>query len=87
MSADAYFIKYPNSTELKNRLALLLYSEGFMDQALICIKDNEKIYKKILKTNDRFLFIGAVPLLLDLANKYKFSILIKNLLKKLINKR
>ncbi len=87
MSADAYFIKYPNSTELKNRLALLLYSEGFMDQALICIKDNEKIYEKILKTNDRFLFIGAVPLLLDLANKYKFSILIKNLLKKLINKR
>ena len=86
MSADAYFIKYPKSTELKNRLALLLYSEGFMDQALICIKDNKKIYEKILKTNDRFLIIGVVPFLLDLANKYKFTILIKNLIKKIINK-
>jgi FkbM family methyltransferase len=86
MSADAYFIKYPDTTELKNRLALVLYSEGFMDQALICIKDNEQIYEKILKTNDRFIMLNIVTRLLDLSYRYRFFILLKKFIKRILNK-
>lgn len=87
MSADAYFIRYPDVKELRYRLSLILCSEGFMDQALICIKNDVKTYENILKTQDKHLIIWIIPLLLDISNKFKSTIMIKKLVKKVIGKR
>lgn len=87
MSADAYFVRYPDDKESRNRLSLTLCSEGFMDQALICIKDDEKTFNNILKTQDKHLIIWIIPLLLDISNKFKSTIILKKLIKKVIGKR
>jgi hypothetical protein len=57
-----------------------------MDQALICIKDDVETYENILKTQDKHLIIWIIPLLLDISNKFKFTIVLKKLIKKLLGK-
>ena len=86
MSADAYFVRYPEVKELRYKLSLILCSKGFMDQALICIKDDVETYENILKTQDKHLIIWIIPLLLDILNKFKFTIVLKKLIKKLLGK-